>query len=95
MKIIHITKSDKKDKRLKVVMDNGDIYNFGLKLGSTYLEHKDKTKRFNYWARHYGNDKEKKLIDNLTPSPALFSAYILWGKYTNLNDNVRWLNKKL
>ena len=74
MKIIHITKSDKKDKRLKVVMDNGDIYNFGLKLGSTYLEHKDKTKRFNYWARHYGNDKEKNTNFEFSTSNVLWRA---------------------
>jgi len=92
MKIIHITKSDKKDKRLKVFLDNNDVYNFGLKDGSTYIDHKNKDKRFNYWARHYGNKKEKELIDNLEPSNALFSSFLLWGKYDNLRDNVEHLN---
>ena len=41
MKIIHITKSNKKDKRFKVYLDNGDEYDFGLKDGETYIDHKD------------------------------------------------------
>jgi hypothetical protein len=28
----------------------------------------------------------------LVPSPALFSLYLLWGKYTDLNDNINHLN---
>jgi hypothetical protein len=95
MKIIHITKSNKKDKRFKVYLDNGDEYDFGLKDGETYIDHKDKVKRFLYWARHYKNKKEKELIDNFTPSPALFSAYLLWGENSNLRDNIEWLNSKL
>jgi hypothetical protein len=95
MKIIHITKSNKKDKRFKVYLDNGDEYDFGLKDGETYIDHKDKVKRMNYWLRHLGNKKEKELIDNFTPSPALFSAYLLWGENSNLRDNIEWLNSKL
>ena len=95
MKILHITKSKKKDKRFKVYLDNGDEYDFGLKDGETYIDNKNKIKRDLYWARHYGNKKEKELIDNFTASPALFSAYLLWGKYSNLIDNIEWLNSKL
>jgi hypothetical protein len=94
MKIIYIKKSNKKDKRFTVSLDDGREFNFGLKNGSTYLDHKDKNKRFNYWARHYGNEKEKELIDKLEPSNSVFSAYLLWGKYTNLEENIKWLNKK-
>ena len=95
MKIINITKSDKKDKRFKVYLDNGDEYDFGLKDGETYIDHKDKVKRINYLSRHLGNKKEKELIENFIPSPALFSAYLLWGKYSNLKNNIEWLNSKL
>jgi hypothetical protein len=95
MQIIHITKSNKKDKRFKVFLDNGDEYDFGLKDGETYLDHKDKVKRMNYWLRHYSNDKEKERIDHFIPSASLFSAYLLWGKYSNLRDNIEWLNSKL
>jgi hypothetical protein len=95
MKIIHITKSKKKDKRFKVFLDNGDEYDFGLKDGSTYIDEKNKDKRFLYWVRHYGNKKERERIDNFIPSPSVFSAYLLWGKYDNLKDNIEWLNNKL
>lgn len=92
MKIIHITKSNKKDKRFKVYLDNGDEYDFGLKGGQTYIDEQNKVKRMNYWLRHIANDKENQLINDIEPSPSVFSAYLLWGKYTNLDDNINWLN---
>jgi hypothetical protein len=91
--IVDIKASPLKTKRYRVFLDNGNYYDFGLKGGSTYLDHKDKVKRDNYIKRHYANPIEKRLIDNLIPSPALFSMYLLWGKYTNLNDNINHLNK--
>ena len=72
-------------------MNDGKYYDFGLEGGSTYLDHKDKTKRDNYRRRHYA--QEKKLIDNLIPSPALFSYYILWGNSSDITENIRALNK--
>ena len=95
MKIIHITQSKKRNKRFTVYLDNGDEYDFGLKDGEAFIDHKDPKKRTNYWLRHLGNKIEKELIDNFIPSPALFSAYLLWGKYSNLRDNIEWLNSKL
>jgi hypothetical protein len=90
--IIDIKKSPVKYKRYRVLMNNGKHYDFGLKNGSTYIDHKDKRKRENYIRRHYANPIEKRLIDNLVPSPAIFSLYLLWGKYTDLNDNINHLN---
>ena len=72
-------------------MNDGKYYDFGLDGGSTYLDNKDKTKRDNYRRRHYA--QEKKLIDNLIPSPALFSYYILWGNSSDITENIRALNK--
>lgn len=92
MKIVSITDSPVKTKRFQVVMDNGRKYNFGLKGGSTYIDHKDNKKRKAYWARHYANKAEAQLIDNLIPSPALFSAYLLWGESTDLDENIDILN---
>lgn len=92
MKIINLTDSPKKSKRYRVTMDNGKHYDFGLDTGSTYIDHYDKKKRMAYIARHLGNLSEKRLIDSLTPSPALFSMVLLWGPYTNINDNIRYLN---
>jgi hypothetical protein len=41
------------------------------------------------------NHKEKYLIDNLIPSPALFYAKILWGNHSSLNENLKELNKQM
>jgi hypothetical protein len=95
MKIEKIEPSNVKNKRYKITLDDGKIINFGLKGGSTYIDHKDKKKRDAYRKRHYGNDIERLLIDHYTPSPATFSYYLLWGEHTDLNKNIDDLNKKL
>jgi len=63
---------------------NNDKYDFGLLSGSTYIDHKDKIKKDNYKKRHYAIKSEKLLIDDLIPSPSLFSYYILWGPYASI-----------
>ena len=90
--IVDIKPSPLKTKRYRVFLDNGNYYDFGLKAGSTYLEHKDIFKRKAYWKRHYANPTEQILIDNLIPSPALFSARLLWGHSSDLYDNINHLN---
>lgn len=94
--IIEIKESPKPYKRFRIKIKEGDKikhFDFGLDTGKTYLDHQDTTKRMNYWKRHYANKSEKQLIDNLIPSPALFSARLLWGLYPTLKDNVRELQK--
>lgn len=96
MKIVNITESPKLTKRYRVFLNNNnqiEHYDFGLDGGSTYLDHKDPIKRQNYWLRHYGNTRERHLIQTLTPSPATFSAYLLWGNSTSLKENIKDLNK--
>jgi hypothetical protein len=95
MLITHIKPSPRKNKRYRAFMDDGSYIDFGLKGGSTYLDHKDKNKRDNYWARHLGNKREKYLIGNFIPSPALFSAVLLWGESTSLKKNLEILNELL
>ena len=94
MEIVKIERSYRKDKRLKLTMNNGQTYHFGLANGSTYLDHKDKKKRDAYRKRHYRGDIERLLIDHYTPSPATFSYYLLWGEHTDLNKNIDDLEKK-
>ena len=93
--IIKIEPSKRKNKRLRVILSNGEKYDFGLLGGSTYIDHKDKKKRANYISRHLGNDKESKLVEDLTPSPALFSLFLLWGYTTDLEQNIKYLNQLL
>ncbi len=93
--IKEIKKSDKINKRFKVILDNGDIFDFGLKNGSTYIDHNDKLLRDNYIKRHFLLKKEQPFIKNLIPSPALFSFYLLWGPYTTIKKNINYLNNLL
>ena len=90
--IIKIEKSPIKNKRFRVYMDNGKHYDFGLSNGRTYIDHKDSVLKKNYLKRHLANPIERELISNLVPSPALFSAFLLWGKYTDLQKNIDYLN---
>ena len=91
--IVKIEDSPLQHKRFRVWMDNGKSYDFGLKGGKTYIDHNDMKKRVAYLARHMANETEKKLIENLVPSPSLFSAYLLWGKYPTLQENAYFLNQ--
>ena len=90
--IIKYTKSPVKHKRLRIYMDNGKYYDFGLDTGSTYIDHSNPIIRENYWKRHLGNPTENTLIRNLVPSPSLFSAFILWEKYPSIEKNIKYLN---
>jgi hypothetical protein len=92
MIISRLIESPIRTKRFRAIMDDGRKYDFGLRTRSTYIDHHDTIKRKNYWARHYANSTEKELISNLIPSPALLSAIILWGPYTNIQQNVNFLN---
>ena len=93
MTIVSITKSPRKDKRFRVTLNDGRRFDFGLIDGSTYIDHHDITKRNNYRARPIANVKERNLIKQYIPSPALFSYYLLWGNSTDLNKNIQLLNK--
>ncbi len=84
-----------KNKKYRVIMSVGFKIYFGLKGSSTYLDHKDETKRNNYRVRHLENDKEKSLIKSLIPSPALFSYYLLWGPNSSLEHNIKYLYQLL
>ena len=95
MKIVSITHSPLKTKRFRIILDNNKHYDFGLITGKTYIDHHDKTKRHNYQVRHYNLKKEQPFIQNLIPSPALFSYYVLWGETTDIMKNIQLLNKLL
>jgi hypothetical protein len=90
--IIDIKYSNRKDKRFKVLMDDGEVYHFGLKDGQTYIDHNDINKRDAYVKRHMASKIEYDLISNVIPSPSLFSIYLLWGPYKTLEQNIDYLN---
>ena len=90
--IVKIERSPLINKRFRVTLDNGEHYDFGFASGNTYIDHRNKTLRENYLKRHMANETENKLITNLVPSPSLFSAMLLWGKYDDLQKNITHLN---
>lgn len=91
IEIVELLPSQAENKRFKIVLNidgHEYSYNFGAKDGSTYIDHGDEKKRENYRRRHYANKTEKYRIDNIIPSPSLFSMKLLWGDKTDLLDNL-------
>lgn len=95
MKIVKISKSPRKNKRLRVYLDDNRYFDFGLDTGETFIDHKNEKKRDAYRKRHIGNDIERYLIETLTPSPALYSWFLLWGDSSDLMTNIETLNAML
>ena len=62
MKIIKLEDSQLKSKRFRVYLNNNKHYDFGLKTGQTYIDHRDRTKRDNYRKRHYNSSREQPYI---------------------------------
>jgi hypothetical protein len=82
--------------RATLVDETGRVHkiDFGQKGGQTFIDNGSVKKKQDYWARHYGgNPTERHLIDNLIPSAALLSAFLLWGPSQKLDDNIRLLNE--
>ena len=81
-----VEKSNRKNKRYVAIFNDGNRIHFGFKGGSTYLDHKDKTKRKNYIARH--EVLEKKFYND-PKRPATLSRFLLWSEATNLKDAIK------
>ena len=76
--------STRQNKRYMIHLQNPkQTIHFGLKGGSTYIDHKDKKKRENYLARH----KPREDWDNINAGS--LSARILWGNSSNILDNIK------
>ena len=78
--------SNRKGKKYEIVFmkDNGKTLtiHFGSKTSKTYLDHKDKTKRANYIARHAPNENWQEV------NPGSLSRFLLWGDSTDLETNL-------
>lgn len=101
--ILSVFPSSVKHKRYtaKIRLENGKerLVNFGFRdgtrFGNTWIDGASPEDRNAYWKRHLGNATERKLIENVIISPALLSAYLLWGESRNLETNIKKLNKLL
>ena len=74
--------SDKKNKRFVAIFSDGTETDFGLKNGSTYIDHGDKKKRTNYISRHKPNEN----WDDYTSAGSL-SRFICWGDNVYIHKN--------
>jgi len=76
--------STRQNKRYTLYIKNPDMrIDFGLKTGSTYIDHGDKTKRQNYLLRHRKREDWTKL------NAGSASARILWGDSTDIKQNLK------
>ena len=91
---LEIKPSTAKNKRLTAVFYDNEgkklkTTNFGLKGGSTYIDHKDKQLRSKYIARHRVNENW-----NDPQSAGALSRYLLWGDSTSLDKNIKAYKKR-
>ena len=86
--LLDVVKSNRKNKRFMAIFSNGKKIHFGLKGGSTYIDHHEILKRLNYLKRHEVNEN----WDDPYTAGAL-SSYFLWGNNTTLKDNIKEFNK--
>ena len=83
MKFVSLKPSSRHNKRYEIVFSEPKkTIHFGAKNGSTYIDHKDKIKRYNYLKRHVVNENWSEI------NPGSLSSIILWGNSTNLNENL-------
>lgn len=86
--------SERKTKRFKILTPDNKWIHFGLKGGSTFIDHKDKKKKEAYIARHSKIKlKDGSLAVNKILSSAWLSLNILWNKPT-LKQSLRDIKKR-
>ena len=83
MKFVSLKLSSRDNKRYEIIFSEPKkTIHFGAKDGSTYIDHHDKIKRENYLKRHIVNEDWNSI------NAGSLSAILLWGKSTNLNNNL-------
>ena len=83
MRFVNLVYSLRKGKRFVATFeDPKKTIHFGSKGGSTYIDHHDKSKRENYLKRHEVNENWNEV------NTGSLSAFLLWGKSTNLESNL-------
>ena len=83
MRFVKLVNSARKGKRFVATFEDPKrTIHFGSEKGSTYIDHHDKIKRENYLKRHEVNENWNKV------NAGSLSAFLLWGKSTNLESNL-------
>ena len=83
-----LKKSDKKGKRLVIIMDKMK-HHFGSDVGKTFVDNRTEKEKLAWEARHK-NDKGW----NIKHSGIYYSRHLLWGKHKDLKKNIKDLEKK-
>jgi len=86
--LLEVVKSNRKYKRYMAIFSDGKKSHFGLDTGSTYIDHHDIIKRFNYLKCHEVNEEW-----NDPYKASTLSAYLTWGNHKTLKDNIKEFNK--
>ncbi len=90
---VTITDSTNPKKRLTAIFTNDDgkkirTTHFGFKGGSTFIDHKDETKKKNYLARHKVRENWNDYM-----SAGSLARYILWNEPT-LTESIKSYKKR-
>jgi len=84
MELEHIIKSPNSKKKWRAVFSNGKHTDFGDSSMEDYTQHGDKKRRHNYILRHI-----KDLNTNDPTKAGYLSLFILWGRSTDINKNIK------
>ena len=87
--LIKLSKSDKPDKKYKVLIGNRTIH-FGSAGMSDYTKHKDPVRKALYIKRHKAREKWGK---NGIRTAGFWSKWLLWNKPT-INESIRDIQKR-
>ena len=85
---IVISKSNRKDKKLKAVIDNKKTIHFGASGYSDYTKHKDDSRKDAYIQRHKKNENWADF-----KTAGFYAKHILWNKPSIL-ESVKDTNKQ-
>ena len=83
MATIKLFKSDRKDKRFKVVLGDGSVVHFGSPEHQNFTIHKDEGRKRLYIIRHSANENW-----NDIRTAGFWSKHLLWNKPT-LSQSIR------
>jgi Family of unknown function (DUF5754) len=83
MKFENLEPSTRKNKRFRIEFSRPKkIFHFGQRGGNTYIDHQDELKRENYLKRHMVNEDWSEV------NPGSLSAFLLWGRSSDLRLNL-------
>ena len=85
-----ISKSDKPDTKLKVVIDGRKTVHFGQKGASDYTKHNDTERKKSYIDRHKTREDWTK---SGVETAGYYAKHILWSKPT-VEESIKDLNKR-